>query len=339
MNPSCLLVLHIHWCGFLLLSTVNIEGCTNAENAGDLLVPFLAYWTHTTLAECCYENFVSRFRHCMDSSLEKNELPPCSISPELSGLWYYVDDDGDNECVRECMAGTSCKGRASSDKEMYASFDECCSLHLWWIENSPSCIQLPELSGNWYLYDVPVKGIYECVRECAGHSPCNGRAPREFFDMIRLLFFSSFTTHRMDDYYMFSQQKALWYLHWVLWRAYLVEPTVWISLAPYNRFIRLQRHFLGYVWRMGNSGLLSSLWVFPVFIVIYCCTWFLPTLNDSPYQSLHYPCIVNKLTVKKGVGRYCVNDETALDLLVPGTKSDYWADKTLAECCRECETN
>jgi len=65
----------------------------------------------------------------------------------------------------------------------------------------PPCIELPELSGNWYIYDVPDKGIYECVRECAGHSPCNGRAPRKYCDMVCLLLFSSFTTHRMDDCY------------------------------------------------------------------------------------------------------------------------------------------
>ena len=40
----------------------------------------------------------------------------------------------------------------------------------------PLCIQQPELSGKWYLNDIPEKGIYECVRECSGRSPCNGRA-------------------------------------------------------------------------------------------------------------------------------------------------------------------
>jgi len=41
----------------------------------------------------------------------------------------------------------------------------------------PSCIQSPELSGKWYLFDLPEKGVYECRRECAGRNPCNGRAP------------------------------------------------------------------------------------------------------------------------------------------------------------------
>lgn len=45
----------------------------------------------------------------------------------------------------------------------------------------PLCIQLPELSGDWYLNDLPDRGVYECVRECSGRKPCNGRASCEYF--------------------------------------------------------------------------------------------------------------------------------------------------------------
>ena len=75
---------------------------------------------------------------------------------------------------------------------------ECCYAYYQWafrecmgdsyngneVVDLPSCIQQPDLSGKWYLNDIPELGIYECVRECPGRSPCNGRAPlnQELFD-------------------------------------------------------------------------------------------------------------------------------------------------------------
>lgn len=106
----------------------------NGEMADGPLVPFADSWKYKTLAECCYENFSNLFKQCMGDSLEDNELPPCSLAPTLSGLWYVKD----SECVIECEVGKfdSCNGRATSEKELYDSFESCCAENLWGVEGS-----------------------------------------------------------------------------------------------------------------------------------------------------------------------------------------------------------
>ena len=104
-----------------------------------MLVPFADSWKYTSLAECCYENFQFLFQECVgDSFGEDVDLPPCSPPPELSGLWYvnYLDGE-DDECVRECHTGDFCNGRSSNNNELHPTFDDCCSKHLWWLEDSP----------------------------------------------------------------------------------------------------------------------------------------------------------------------------------------------------------
>ena len=66
--------------------------------------------------------------------------------------------------------------------------DEYCYLvyhHSWFLKYLIKyLLHHLQLSGKWYLNDLPEKEIYECVRECPGRSPCNGRAPlnQKLFD-------------------------------------------------------------------------------------------------------------------------------------------------------------
>lgn len=127
----------------------------NNTDFDDLLVPFAESWTYTTLAECCYENFLFEFGSCVDSFDKDTELPPCMPPPELSGLWYVNHVEGkDDECVKECDVGESCNGRASIDKELYSTFDDCCATHLWHLENSP-CNSCKEDFWETYFASSP----------------------------------------------------------------------------------------------------------------------------------------------------------------------------------------
>lgn len=58
---------------------------------------------------------------------------PCDAPPELSGEWYNIGE----ECVRECVEGDACMGRASKYKKLYGTFDGCCAENLRGIPNSP----------------------------------------------------------------------------------------------------------------------------------------------------------------------------------------------------------
>lgn len=88
----------------------------------------------------------------------------------------------------------------------------------------------------------------------------------------------------------------------------------------------VQTHF-GTITKVGiRSGIIRSVSICDCRIRLSNCR--------QPRSNFLYELDITR-SVKSGVGRYCVDDTTALDLLVPtGTLSNYWADKTLAECCR-----
>lgn len=145
---------------------VDIEGtyCINDSAITDgILIPFSTSWSFTTLAECCYENFLYDFKKCMGhSSSEDLELPPCSPPPELSGSWYVERkfDGSDDTCVRECDVGDSCNGRAFN-QPLFATFEDCCNNHLWYLENSP-CSGCKETFWDSYfsISPPPETGFY-----------------------------------------------------------------------------------------------------------------------------------------------------------------------------------
>ena len=50
---------------------------------------------------------------------------PCTHPPELSGKWYWVNDD--EACYQECnfVDGDVCRGRAPGGQQLYSLFEEC----------------------------------------------------------------------------------------------------------------------------------------------------------------------------------------------------------------------
>lgn len=98
-------------------------------------------WFHQSLAECCLANFQWVFRECMGDKYgitAEGGGNPCPSAIKLSGKWYveYYSED-DHRCVQECEGDHPCGGLAQSYMELYDSFEECCKVHLWWMEDSP----------------------------------------------------------------------------------------------------------------------------------------------------------------------------------------------------------
>jgi len=147
------------------------------------------HWKHHRIIDCCWENFQWVFRECMgDVYGEITERAPLALGPcpdplpLSSGKWYveyYTDQDF--VCVQDCQGEFPCNGRASSYKELYDTFIDCCTIHTWWDvncanynENGTKLESEPELTSKWYVeYYTDAKPL--CVRECEGPN-CNGRA-------------------------------------------------------------------------------------------------------------------------------------------------------------------
>ena len=124
--------------------TVKLFGvfCTREEEALSFLVPLSDTWKYRSKAECCFENFPFVFGECMHGAHDQSVIVaypfPCSLPPALSDKWYVRTLPGSGkECVKECTIGDdSCRGRATLDKVLYDTFDECCGNHLQGMANS-----------------------------------------------------------------------------------------------------------------------------------------------------------------------------------------------------------
>jgi hypothetical protein len=126
--------------GYYPVYNSDTEYCVDDGNAPAYMLASPDTWLHQSLAACCLANFQWVFRECMGDIYGIDGVVICPSSLPLSGKWYaaYYDEDGTIDgCVKECEGAYPCYGRASSYKELYDSFEECCVNHFWWQEDSP----------------------------------------------------------------------------------------------------------------------------------------------------------------------------------------------------------
>jgi len=113
--------------GYYPIYTEDGYSCSNDSTGA--VVPFVTSWKYKTLVECCYDNFhwVQEWLvGCILDGFDGDIGVPCDPAPELSQLWYVnFLEGGGYECVRECVEGSDCNGRASSEKIHYSTYDEC----------------------------------------------------------------------------------------------------------------------------------------------------------------------------------------------------------------------
>lgn len=94
-----------------------------------------------------YEELYESYSVCCENHIWWVENSRCS-RPTLTGAedeaehtlqWFVLHHvNKDPECVQDCAIGPDCSGLSTDyHNELYSSFGECCSNHLWWVENSP----------------------------------------------------------------------------------------------------------------------------------------------------------------------------------------------------------
>ena len=127
----------VYWLDFVEERCIRSSGRTNDD------VPMIAKKTpqllrYESLHECCQQGLHYMYSECMAS--EQHEDDQCSPPPEYSMQWYVVyswNGVQEPECVQECRVGATCSGEfAEVHSEMYATYVECCTTHLWWKEDS-----------------------------------------------------------------------------------------------------------------------------------------------------------------------------------------------------------
>lgn len=286
-------------------------GCTNDGLEPTYLKQFKMY-VFDSKESCCENYYPLNMQNCIEPYAVKD---PCTKEFEITywGVYnedfllepevgYYPSFSDDRYCVNDGLAPAYLVRSPMHWKRN--SRAECCySYYQYAIRECmgeanneggaielPRCIQQPLLSGKWYVNDIVTEGIYECVRECAGQSPCNGRAP------LHLELYDTFTEC--------CHERTWWKPSCVSSSSHNTEPGT---------------SLLSSITEPGMSaGSASS----------KCSDTFWDTYQQ--WDSVgYYPVF------KHSIGKYCTNDKIALSLLTPqGIESDYWDDKTLAECCR-----
>lgn len=81
--------------------------------------------------------------------------------------------------MKDCQGDRPCNGRPSSYKEVYDSFNICCSMHTWWFQDcdgyDPDGKPI-SLSNKWY-FTSGASDDRMCVKECDGPEEyCGGAA-------------------------------------------------------------------------------------------------------------------------------------------------------------------
>ena len=70
------------------------------------------------------------------SAFDENGIA-AATTQDYSLKWFVTyQPGGDPICGQDCISGPDCIGSATYHDELYESYDECCALHLWWIETS-----------------------------------------------------------------------------------------------------------------------------------------------------------------------------------------------------------
>ena len=143
------------------------------------MLAFPEAWKHQTLEMCCRVNFQFVLEECMGDLAEELALNLCPDAivetPEHTKKWYVVyNPDRDPECVQDCGTGPDCYSWAEYHEDLYESFGECCSTHLWWVKNS-RCSSETEHTLKWYVVYHTNKDP-ECVQDCTLGPDCYGLA-------------------------------------------------------------------------------------------------------------------------------------------------------------------
>ena len=132
-NPSCMNSFNYH------PNSVESNNCVRDDEDEPFYAQISSHaWKFDSLAKCCYHFFQWRFQDCM-SYEQENALEPCSPPPEHTLKYYvnYPNEGSTPECVQDCANGPGCRGYQNYHEELYDTYMECCSKHLWWVPDSP----------------------------------------------------------------------------------------------------------------------------------------------------------------------------------------------------------
>jgi hypothetical protein len=168
--------------------------CINDGQAPGYMLAWAEAWVDKTLEECCRENFQFAFKECMspagDVGLTLNPCAPDAMIVEHSLKWYviYPTDGGDPVCAQDCATGPECQGLSIYHEELYESYQECCEVHLWWVEGSRCHNGIPgqdlasEISqgaaftNKWYVIYPSDQSDPVCGQDCTMGPDCIGSA-------------------------------------------------------------------------------------------------------------------------------------------------------------------